>query len=290
MRIAHIIIAHKYPMQLERLVKRLQHPNSDIYIHIDRKTDITDFQNLSMHPSVRFVKKRIKVNWGGNSTLLAMTNSLLEAICINPNYEFINLVSGQDYPLQSAQKLYDFFLKNKGHNFISYDESKESAWWQAAAARYERYHFTDSSIQGKYLIQKIINWVFPSRQLPENLQLHGSSKSAWWTISGECGRYIASEISSNKSLIRFLKYCWGTDEFAVASLIMNSKFRHTTINNNLRYIDWSEGNAHPKLLTIVDIPMLIQSNALFARKFDENTDSGVLDYIDEILHTEKDSL
>lgn len=290
MRIAHIIIAHKNPLQLVRLVKHLQHPHSDIYIHLDKKTDMAFFQTVSLLSNVTFINQRIRVNWGGNSTLMAMINSTLEVIRTNPSYGFINLLSGQDYPLKSAQQIYEFLLKNSGYNFISYDECKKSVWLQAAAARYKKYHFTDLQIKGKYLLQDITNWLLPSRKLPESLQLHGSAKSAWWTISGDCARYIAGEISSNKKLSRFLKFCWGTDEFAIATLIMNSEFRHKTINNNLRYIDWSEGNPHPKLLTIEDIPKLDQSSALFARKFDQNIDSGVLDYLDLKLQGTKKTL
>lgn len=120
----------------------------------------------------------------------------------------------------------------------------------------------------------------PLRKFPANLHLHGGNKSAWWTISGECANYMVREILENRRLLKFIKYCWGTDEFAIATLIMNSEFRKRTINNNYRYIDWSEGNSHPKSLTRADVPELAKSDMLFARKFDSEIDSEVLDWID----------
>jgi hypothetical protein len=36
MKLAHLILAHNQPKQLERLLKRLQHNNADIYIHLDK--------------------------------------------------------------------------------------------------------------------------------------------------------------------------------------------------------------------------------------------------------------
>lgn len=290
MRIAHIIIAHKYPVQLERLVNRLQHPHSDIYVHIDSKVDIAPFLGLKSFQEVFFIKKRVKVNWGGNSTLMAMVQSIQEVTSKKQSYDFINLLSGQDYPLKSAQKTYEFLQQKPGCNFISYDEFSGSEWWQAAATRYEKYHFTDLPIKGKYALQSIVNRMMPRRKFPENLQLHGGDKSAWWTISGECASYVVKEISENKSLLNFLKYCWGTDEFAIATLIMNSEFRRTTINNNYRYIDWSEGNPHPKMLTKADVSKLYKSDMLFARKFDMKLENVVLDWIDINLLGENQDL
>lgn len=290
MRIAHIIIAHKDPMQLERLVKRLQHPHSDIYVHIDRKVDIAPFRNLKSLQNVFFISKRVRVNWGGNSTLMAMVQSVAEITSTKHNYDFINLLSGQDYPLKSAQEMYEFFQQHAGYNFISYDEFRGSEWWQAASARYEKYHFTDFAFKGKYTFQSIINQITPTRRFPEDLQLHGGDRSAWWTISGECASYVVRELSENKRLLKFLRFCWGTDEFAIATLIMNSSFSQKTINNNHRYIDWSEGNPHPKLLTKADIPEMNKSNMLFARKFDMKLDSVVLDWIDINLLGEKQVL
>ena len=37
---AFLIIAHEKPMVLKRLVEALDHPQNDIFIHIDKKCDI----------------------------------------------------------------------------------------------------------------------------------------------------------------------------------------------------------------------------------------------------------
>jgi hypothetical protein len=36
MKIAHLILAHKAPAQLERLMRALSHPQADIFIHLDK--------------------------------------------------------------------------------------------------------------------------------------------------------------------------------------------------------------------------------------------------------------
>jgi len=280
MRIANLIIGHKNALQLSRLVGRLEHPNFDVYIHIDKKVDIGEFRKLENSPNVFLINNRVKVNWGGNSTFTAIIKSMHEIFESGKSYDFINLLSAQDYPLKTSKDIFEFFMANRERNFISFDASSESKWWKHAAARYEKYHLTDWSFPGKYLVQNVVNILAPKRNFPADMKLYGSEKSTWWSISGDCARHVIKEASGNKKLNSFLKYCWGTDEFVIATLIMNSTFKAQVVNNNLRYIDWSEGNANPKILTDKDSSALKKSEMLFARKFDINIDSKILDEID----------
>jgi hypothetical protein len=112
------------------------------------------------------------------------------------------------------------------------------------------------------------------------IDLYGGCKSTWWTISGECAKYVIEALLTNRKLNNFLKFSWGTDEFAIPSIIMNSPFKKNTINENMRYIDWSEGNAHPKLLGSDDFEKIKSSGMLFGRKFDIEFDEAILNKID----------
>ena len=53
-------------------------------------------------------------------------------------------------------------------------------------------------------------------------------------------------------------------------------------NDDLRYLDWSREPA-PAVLTRDDLPALLGSGKLFARKFDPTVDSEVLDALDRHL-------
>jgi hypothetical protein len=57
------------------------------------------------------------------------------------------------------------------------------------------------------------------------------------------------------------------------------------VNDNLRYIDWSQGKASPKTLLLEDLPLLAASGKLYARKFSEQTDGAVLDKLDALNGT-----
>lgn len=283
MRIAHIIMAHKNPDQLIKLIRRLHHSQFDFYVHIDNKVDIDDFNQVLNIDRVYFIKNRVKCNWGGNSLFQGIISSLKEVLSLNLAYDFVNLLSAQDYPLRSADAIYEYFNSKIGMNFISYEESKDSEWWRGAILRYEKYHFTDFNFRWKYFAQKVVNRISPTRKFPMPVELYGGNKSTWWTISSACATYVIEELNSNLKLNSFLKYSWGTDEFVITTLIMNSSFKENTVNNNLRYIDWTEGNAHPKLLGSDDFELIKSSNMIFARKFDTDVDTEILSKIDQSI-------
>ena len=46
-----------------------------------------------------------------------------------------------------------------------------------------------------------------------------------------------------------------------------------TVNNNLRYIDWTEKKASPKTFTIDDLLNPLGSGKVFGRKFNEHIDN-----------------
>lgn len=280
MRIAHIIMVHKNPEQLLRMIKKLDHPHFDFYLHIDKKVSILPFQELITMPNVKFIHNRINCNWGGNSLLTGIISATKEVLDYKIFYDFINLLSAQDYPLYSANYIYNYLEKLKGKSFISYDLSRDTVWWKEATLRYEKYHFTDINFKWKFFLQRIVNSIMPTRKFPTYTELYGSSKSTWWTISYDCAQVVINSLSDDKKLNKFIKYAWGTDEFVVATIIMNSAFKDSVVNNNLRYIDWSEGNPNPKLLGKSDYDNITGSKMLFARKFDILHDADILDQID----------
>jgi len=287
MRVAHIILTHKNPAQLVRLIKSMQHPQFDFYVHADAKVALETWKVNENFPDVTFIKKRVECNWGGFTIVQAIFNAISEVLASGKTYDFINLLSGQDYPINSPENIYNFLLQHPGKNFIAYDESHQTDWWRTAADRYEKYHFTDLNFRGRFFAERIVNMIAPARKVPDGTILYGGNKATWWTISGECAAYMNNEFNHSPRLINFLRFCWGTDEIVIPTLIMNSVFKNQVVNDNLRYIDWSEGNASPKSFDISDFDKISRSKMLFARKFDLDHDEKILNKIDQTLLTNK---
>ncbi len=278
MRVAHLITAHAAPEQLRRLISRLEHPSADFYIIIDLKTDIIPFTILREIPRVYFIKERIKIYWGEYSMVHSTLIGFKEIIASGKSYDFINFLSGSDYPLQPSEKFYNFLSKHPTNAFMEFYDIKTD--WQEAIIRISTYHLGKYRFKGIYQIQKILNLITPSRKVP--LEMVAVGRSQWFTLPMICIQYILDFLENNPKVIRYFEMVWGSDEIIFQTLLFNSPFKNKLINNNLRYIDWSKGGVNPRVFTIEDKDKLIDSQKFFARKFNESTDTEILDYIDTL--------
>lgn len=282
MKIAHLIMVHKEPAQVERLIKKLAHKNFDLYIHLDKKSNFNQFAYLTSFPNVFFTAARLSINWGGFNFAASIIKCTEEILKKEANYSFVNLISGQDYPLQSADHIYNFFEANSDKSFMAH-EAEGSEWWSHARQRIEKYHMTNFNFKGKYLVQLIINKILPKRKFPLALTLYGHQCGSWWSLNRDCAAYIVNFFNGDKRLQRFCNFTWAADEFLLATILMNSRLKNNVINNDIRYIDWSAGGGHPKIFSSRDFTALKNSNDLFARKFDIKTDAIILDQIDRLI-------
>jgi hypothetical protein len=280
MKIAHLILVHKNPKQLARLMDRLKHPDADIYIHLDAKTDIEPFEKLLQRPNVYAIKKRIKVYWGSYSIVQATLNGFSQILDARKGYSYINLLSGDDYPIKPVEQIHSFFADNPDRLFMEY-LTEDSAWWSKVKSRVTQYHLTDYNFPGKYIVQSLMNSFFPARKRPARLAYVG--KSQWLTITEESAGYVLNYLAANPKVIDFFKLSWGSDEVVIQTILYNSHLKFKIENNNLRYIDWSADDVSPKTLNMDDAESLLKSTALYARKFDLEKYPEILDYLDEAV-------
>jgi Core-2/I-Branching enzyme len=281
MRQAYIIIAYKDPAQIERLIKRLNHKSFDFYIHLDKKIDKKDFIYLSGIEQVYFIKNRALVRWGSHNLTVGILNSFNEILSSGRQYDFICVTSAQDYLIKPISQLYSFLKSNIGKNFIYYEDPGE-AWWSHNMERVNKYHMTNFGFKGRYRLQHLINGILPKRNFPLPYKLYGGPCATHMTLSTNCVRYVVDFMRKNKGLQQFAFFSWGTDEYLIDTIIMNSPFKDTVVNNNLYYIDWSAGGFNPKTFTIKDFEALKNTDKFYARKFDIKVDDSILDKIDSL--------
>lgn len=279
MKVAHLILTYTNPLQTERMIRRLQHPDFDFYIHVDKKIDIASHLPLARIPQVYLIQDRVDVIWAGYNTIEATIRSVKEILCSGRKYDYIHLMSGQDYPIKSAAYIHDFFAANKGCEFLEFEHF--DAWADESYPRIQQYHLTNYKFPGRYYVQWLMNRFLPARKSPVPLEYYGSSM--FWALSPECLQYAIDFIEKNSRFRQFMQLTWGADEFLFQTLVMNSSFRKNVINDNLLYLERIKGHAHPNILTYTGLHHLQQSRKLFARKFDMNRDSIVLDRLDEFI-------
>ena len=277
MKFAILIVTYTDPKQTKRLIHSLDNGDFDFYIHLDKKVDIETHKDLVGMPNVYFIDDRIDIKWAGYTFVEAILSGIRYIVASGIKYDFLNLVSGQDYPIKSAEYISGFLGQNIGKEFILYKDFDTE--WEEAKARVEKYHFTDMTFKGRYGIERIINWVAPKRKFPLDIKLRG--KETFWTLSLDCAVYVTNFIDADPKLSKFLRFTWGSDEFIFQSIIMDSPYKDSVVNRNYRYIDWPPKASRPKVLTTEDFDSLISSDNLFARKFDINKDENIFYLLDK---------
>ena len=74
----YLILAHKNPLQLGRMIERLDDGASKFFIHLDAKTPIESFTACLEGAHIRFIEPRERCVWGDFSIVRA-TIHLMEA-------------------------------------------------------------------------------------------------------------------------------------------------------------------------------------------------------------------
>src|ERR1044072_531348 len=182
MRIAHLILAHKNPKQLQKLLDALKHPAFDFYIHIDKKTDAAPFQYLIDNKSTFLVQKRTKIYWADFGTIQATINGF-EEILPKKIYNYINVISAQDFPIKPANEIYNYINQRNGTEFITC-ESLDT--WKVEP-RIKKYHLINWRIPGRYRLGYFITKILPERKFPVKHEIVG--RANWFTLTAKAVEY-----------------------------------------------------------------------------------------------------
>ena len=284
MKIAHIILVHNKPDQLHRLLMAIAHPDVVSFIHIDKKCRMDDFSFLTKLDNVVTVSKRIDVTWGGFSIVRAIVTSINEISRHTSTFDYVNLISGQDYPLKSPKAILDYLYQHPGRIFMDYFLPGHR-WLEDLNIKLFRYHLTDYKFKGSTRLEQYLSKILPSISIPKDFVLVGNS--GWFTLDWESASYVLNFFKHNRSFIRKFKLSWGSDEYLIQSILYNSPLRSKIVNDNLRLINWKEGNASPSIFTFEDEAKLLNSTKLFGRKFDLHVDERIFDSLDTAIEINK---
>lgn len=283
MKLAILLLTHKNPEQVQRLIKRLQHPSIKIFLHADKKSE----WDKNIFPSeITVVEENVRVYWGDFSPVQATLNGMKSIQQSQYHFDYFILLSGQDYPIKSINTLLYFLEANKGKEFIGHSPlSKEG--WSKAMSRYQYYHYRKNKNKIAWFFYTMLRTFMKLTGLKRKPPIPIWGGSQWFTITKNAFDYILSYTEEHPEFISFMKKSNFTDELFFQTLLMNSPYKNDCINDNLRYIDWDaqpgKKVSSPKTLTMADYERLQKSPAFFARKFDTGIDSDILDKIDTTL-------
>ena len=309
MRLAYIVTAHKYPAQLARLIDRLNADGTTFFVHVDKKTDAATYHEmvaaLQRFPNVRFLRKRFACYY---MTLFGAVQAQLQALReifeTNTPFDYVEYITGQDYPIKSNAEIAATLGRAGGKSFICHfplpfegvhpsggkitqPASRIECWHFYAGRHYIRLPRNFRQCTQLFSVERSPVWwlaslVLPAkRKFPAGFAPHGGW--AYWCLSREHAEYVNQFAQTHPAFVRFFRFVKSADEILVQTVLLNSPFKDQIINDDLRYVDWSNNDCSPRLLRTADVAKLASSPKLFARKFDATVDAAVLDLIDDQL-------
>jgi len=297
LRIVYLILAHRYPAQLNRLVRRLDAGNSHFLIHVDKKVGNGEFSSmarlLAHRQNVRFVK-RYTCHWGGYGIVQATLQGLKEIKEHGIEFDYVCLLSGQDYPIKSNDSITRFFEAHRGKSFIRFDRFPKLHWAEENGGydRYENWYLLDTNKRYGFpnkIVHKVpylnafvtntLGRLVPKRKFPSGFHPYGGAQ--FWALHRDHAAYLTRTIANDPSFYEFFKYVRIPDEILFQTLMGNYEHADSEIvNRTLHFMEWSQAGAVLSLTT-ANMDSIAETDHLFARKFDATIDAQVLDLIDQ---------
>lgn len=270
--VAYLVLAHRNPRQVARLIRRLATDRASFLVHIDRRAGAgveKDVRSLvEGTPGVDFLERH-RCYWSGFGMVRATLSALERLVEPRVQFDHALLVSGQDYPLRAPEAIERFLGQNEGRSFMT-ATSLPNEWPGGGLPRIERWHLVS-----RVVLDLRLPW---KRRIPTGLAPYGGG--AWMCLSREAVEYVVGFTYRQPEVVRFFEHALHPDELLFQTILMNSPLAETVVLDHFRYIDWSV-DPGPATLTARDFPTLIESGKLFARKFDVDVDATVLDLLDE---------
>ena len=286
-------MAHSDFDSLCYLLKELDDPRNDIFLHIDKKSGIIDFEKIkgAVKKSGLYFVPRMKVFWGTISQVKCELR-LLKASVIN-NYHYYHLISGSDFPIKSQDYIHKL-LENDERNYLSYflsgDDEKGFLYklkiYYPLLAFVGKGNFSGNSFQDR-LGRKLGNWQLSLNRLQEQLGVDRTRKykdivfykgDQWFTITHDFALFV---LKHKRQIIRMYSFTNGPDEIFMQTLALNSEFANKVVNNSMRQIDWLRGDPYEYKLS--DLDELMKSDKLFARKIYYSKEPELVNAISEYI-------
>lgn len=286
MKHAFLITAYNEPEKLKHELKMLDHAKVDIFIHIDKKADLSAFdflQNICQKSHVYVVDKNIDVYWGGYSQIASEMILYNEAFR-RGKYGYFHLLSGTTLPIKSIEYIDAFCEKYAGMQFISFWDKDIKNYIDRIKYRY----YIDNNLYFKYrnvlqhidaLSLKIQKLLKISRSIAP---LELKTGEGWCSLSYDFVGYL---LSQKEFIKRNFKHSFiGVEEYK-QTILWNSKFRNYVYDMSnpykscLHLVNWEEGSINsPSFFKWEHKDLLLSSPMLFARKF-SSKDIAIVNFV-----------
>jgi hypothetical protein len=302
-RIAYLITSYTLPHQIVRLASVLRGGSSraSIVVHHDtRRCNIDRAQLRSL--DVEFVEPPSVVEWGEFSQL-AMILRCFQWLLSHTEFEWVILLSGQDYPVRPISEIERWIAHGEVDARIELVRCDPPPFRRSidefAARYYYRWQrlpaviptrFARAAATGRPLVRSRVMgdrvWIglprLHSLLGPELVCYHGSD---WFALSRRAVEVVERLIQARPEVLRFYRHALIPTESLVHTAVANCGGLRLSGDHGRYYVFDEHHRARPRILRMPDLDAVLSSGAYFARKFDETVDEAVLDEIDRRVHS-----
>jgi hypothetical protein len=322
MKLLYLILAHKEPSQIIRLVKTLSSQQDYVIIHYNKASKLEEYNQLSdalQSNQYVFFADRIKTAWGHFSLIQAIISGLKKAQNLELSYDHVIILSGQDYPIKSNSEIKRFLTAHPKKLFYTHFEITndlgtnkryvhpindivttrpqkhrlDSYYWVLKDRKYlllpGEMNSRSTSLRTRFTnkLKGLMRYAI-KRKFPEGYKPYFGA--TFGMITAEFANYLLEFYDGQKAFNQYMKYAFCADEMYLVTVAMNHPyFASKMVNTNMIFSVWEDNEGfHPVMLTSQHFDQIMSSRKLFARKFDIWVDAQVLNKIDEKVNTSLD--
>ncbi len=236
--------------------------------------------------NVRVVRPHVDTKWADFSCIEAAVRALRLLYSGDHPPDWFVYLSGADYPIKPANRILNELQSSKFDAHMEHilvqrrapphspsewrlEGHKGSAWPRGCHRRYCSIPVTvpwiTRRLQPGIRTFQLEHPLFTSGRIPFSPTFHCFAGEAWFCANGRAAEVILESYSHNTKLIAHYRKVRCPEESYFHTVLANAPNLRLS-QDPLRYMDWTSGGNHPKVLTVDDIPRLAASNAHFARK------------------------
>ena len=281
------MLCHRNSEQVNAVISKLcEFSCADIYIHVDLnntnlRDEIKDRDNVFVLPE----NESYHIQWGSVDMVRATLQLIRKVRESNIEYDYLWLISGQDYPINQASVIENKLSSTPQMNYIETitHEDKRYTWYRKL---YEIPY--PSWINKNTFLVKVIKRIYILitgghrhsfklflRKKPFSFDFYFGSQ--WWTITPDAAYDILQYSDDHPEILKYYEKCIIPDECFFQTLFMRGPYRDNR-SMNLTFINWKNNRRSPEILNLDDLHMIntIKKEFCFARKMDYDDSSELI--------------
>ena len=266
MRHAWLIIAHNEFEVLQRLVFMLDAPESDFFIHFDKK--VSEIPAIHVEKGrLRILDERIDVCWGTVSQIKTELLLLATAHQEGP-YGHYHILSGTHLPLKSVSELITFYDSHPGEEIMRFWDLDDGE----VDFKLRRYHFPMRYFKSKrHPLRKAIDtfvWkaclkVQKGCGIKHLVRCDFRKTDNWLSLSEQGCSYL---VQHSDKILKKYRWSFCGDEYFVATELLSAPGQCQVFAcPNLLYVDFIGDT--PRIFHVNDYSNLAEKDYFWARKF-----------------------